>query len=461
MVETTRLADRYHLEERLASGGMGTVFAATDERLGRRVAVKLLKEELAGDPRFVERFRREARAVAALSHPNIANVFDYGEDDDRHFIVMELVEGRDLARLLREEGRLDPVHAARIAAQTSDALGHAHAAGVVHRDIKPGNIIVDRQDRVKVTDFGIARAVGDSTLTATGSVLGSAHYISPEQASGAPIGPPSDIYSLGIVLYEMLTGSLPFTGDSAIAVAMRHATDEVPRPGSLNPDVPDGLDETTAIATAKRPADRFPDGDAMAAALRGEGTGVTPAPTAVMSGAGATKEMTGGRPLPVPPGYDVYDLGRKVLITLAALAVIAGVLLFVRVVNNDEAEPRRGAAPAEQPPETTPTEEAAATVTIPPVEGLSKDAAKAELENATLKVKEEKEESDAPKDSALRTEPPAGTTVEEGSEVILVLSEGPGDEEEDKVDDGEEEDDDDPGPPDEKGRPDHAGKGRP
>ena len=266
MVET-RLLDRYHLEERIAAGGMGTVWAAQDERLGRRVAVKMLKDDLAGDPRFVERFRREARAVAALGHPNIANVFDYGEDHGKHFIVMELVEGRDLARLLREEGPMNAGRAAGIAAQACEALGHAHLAGVIHRDVKPGNVMVGDDDRVKVTDFGIARAQGDTSLTATGSVLGTSHYLSPEQAAGGSIGPPSDVYSMGCVLYEMLTGAVPFTGESPVGIAMRHVSEEVPPPSSLAADVPPAVDDVVAKATAKDPKDRFADGRDMAAAL--------------------------------------------------------------------------------------------------------------------------------------------------------------------------------------------------
>ncbi|HEU4488041.1 MAG TPA: protein kinase, partial [Actinomycetota bacterium] len=257
MVEAQRLIDRYRLEQRLASGGMGTVYEATDERLQRRVAVKLLKEELADDPLFVERFRREARAVAALSHPNIASVFDYGADGGRDFIVMELLEGTDLAEVL-QAGPLEPGRAAEIAAQACDALAHAHSAGIVHRDVKPANIILVASGTVKVTDFGIARALGDTTLTATGSVLGTAHYLAPEQASGSGAGAAVDQYAMGVMLYEMLTGEVPFSGDSPIGVAMRHVSDEVPAPSSKAPEVPAALDEVVLTATAKDPSDRYP-----------------------------------------------------------------------------------------------------------------------------------------------------------------------------------------------------------
>nr|MDQ3958632.1 protein kinase [Actinomycetota bacterium] len=284
------LGGRYRLGERIAAGGMGTVYTATDERLGRQVAVKVLRDELADDDRFVERFRREARAAASLTHPNVAAVFDYGGDGGRlggtreqsggrlggtrersggrPFIVMELARGRDLAMLLREEGPLAPERAAAIGAQVCDALAHAHAAGLVHRDVKPANVIVDEADAVKVTDFGIARAAGESTLTVTGSVLGSAHYIAPEQASGGQVTAATDVYAAGILLYEMLTNALPFTGESALAIAMRHVSDEVPAPSAVNPRVPEWLDGIVARATAKDPAARWADARDMAEALR-------------------------------------------------------------------------------------------------------------------------------------------------------------------------------------------------
>lgn len=266
---SVRLAQRYLLLERIAVGGMGEVHLATDERLGRRVAVKVLAPVYADSPDFVERFRREALTAAALSHPNIAQVYDYGVDGSSHFIVMEHVDGSDLARLLRERGRLTPADAVRVAEQVCAALAAAHRAGVVHRDIKPGNVMVRPDGTVKVTDFGIAQALGQASLTETGTVMGTAAYVSPEQARGQASTPASDLYSLGILLFQMLTGAVPFQGPTPVAIAMRHLDEPVPLPSSRVADLPADLDEVVTRATAKSPADRYPDADAMAAALRG------------------------------------------------------------------------------------------------------------------------------------------------------------------------------------------------
>jgi membrane protein YdbS with pleckstrin-like domain/predicted Ser/Thr protein kinase len=258
---------RYVLVSRLAAGGMGTVYEGLDGRLGRPVAIKLLREELAGDRNFLERFRREARSVAALSHPSIASVFDYGEDRSVPYIVMELVRGRDLADVLEDEAPLAVERAVNIGRQVLEALDHAHRAGVVHRDVKPANILVDEHDRIKVTDFGIARAAGVSRLTATGILLGSAHYASPEQIDGRVVSPQSDIYSAGILLYEMLVGNPPFSGQSPLQVAERHLSEEVPEPSLSNAAVPQALDDIVVRATARRPERRFARAGDMAEAL--------------------------------------------------------------------------------------------------------------------------------------------------------------------------------------------------
>ncbi len=446
MVKGTRLADRYAIEERVATGGMGTVFVDVDERLGRRVAIKVLKEELAHDPRFVERFRREARAAGALSHPNVAGVYDFGEDSDRHFMVMEMASGRDLAQVLREEGRLSSDRVVRIGTQIAEAIGHAHNAGLVHRDIKPANVIIGEEDKVKVTDFGIARAAGDSTLTATGSVLGTAHYISPEQAAGDKIGPGTDIYSLGIVLYEMITGTLPFTGDSALAVAMRHVSDEVPRPGELNRDVPDGLDDVVAKATAKAPEDRYASGSDLAAALAASlsptadqpavtaaaAAGAVAGSTAVLTGAGTGIEAQEARVWPIPgQRWDPRRIGRAVIAIFAFLLLLAAGLLLWRLTSN-EAGPRGQApqaeepagGPADQPQEPTTT--TAAGVTIPgTIVGMHKDEATELLVAQGLRVDETDTDSeDFEEDVVVTTNPEPGTVVPPGEVVTLFVSTG-------------------------------------
>ena len=329
------LLGRYRLGETLAVGGMGTVFTATDEKLGRRVAIKILADNLARDESFVERFRREARAAAGLSHPNVAGVYDYGEENGSHFIVMELVEGRDLSQLLRAEGPMSAERTVTIVSQICAALAHAHAAGTVHRDVKPANIIVSENDQVKVTDFGIARAAGDSKLTLTGSVLGTAQYISPEQANGAPLTHRSDIYSLGIVVYECLTGALPFTGSSPMAVAMRHVNDDVPRPSEIDRSVPEGLDRVVETATRKDPKERYRDASEMAGVLRASVGAATAADTAVIAGP-PTDRITDHSVWPIPGDrWDPATLGRRVLLVFALLAAVALALLVWRVASSE------------------------------------------------------------------------------------------------------------------------------
>ncbi len=411
---------------------MGTVYLATDERLGRKVAVKLLKESLSGDARFVERFRREARSAAALTHPNIANVYDYGEDGTNHFITMEYAEGRDLAQLLSVEGPLEPQRAAKIARQIAVALGYAHSAGVIHRDIKPANVLVDRNDRVKVTDFGIARAAGDATLTATGAIMGTAAYLSPEQAQGAPVDARSDVYSLGIVLFEMLTGEVPFPGDSAVAVAMRHLNERVPSPVDVRPEVPVHLGAVVLRATQPDKTERFPDGASMAEALG----------TDVPSGAGATmplptEEIASDAPrplLPLPQGpWDPARLGRIVLLTFAGLFVLVVVLLLWRLAQNDKPSPTRATDPATQESPSqevspTPSDEASETfgIEIPDaIIGSEAKEAKKILEDLGIDVEEVEVPSDLEKGLVAGTNPPPGSVLLPGETITLYVSEGP------------------------------------
>lgn len=420
------LAGRYRLEERHGGGGMGSVYSAEDTRLGRKIAVKILQDNLAADPRFVERFRREARAAASLSHPNIAGVFDYGEDGGSRFIVMELVPGRDLAHVLREEGPLEPERATRIAEQIARALGHAHEAGVVHRDIKPGNVLVDDRDHVKVTDFGIARAAGDATLTASGAIMGTVHYISPEQAAGTTTLPASDVYSLGIVLYEMITGSVPFTADSAVGVAMRHLDEEVPAPSRTEPGTPTYLDDIVRTATAKAPEQRFANGHVMAEALAGRTTPAATTPLVAPAGSTETAEL-GGR-------WDPMKLGRTVIAVLAGLAAVALALALIRVSQGTQ----ETSSPPVQTPvaEETPTETPTLTGYELPaeIEGGNAKEWKEVFKEVGIEVKEIKVDTEeVPKDTIMDVDPDPGSLVRPGETVTLTISSGeePKDEDED------------------------------
>jgi eukaryotic-like serine/threonine-protein kinase len=249
---------RYTLGESLGSGGMGEVYLAHDEVLDRDVALKVLRSHYAGDEEFAERFRREARSAASLSHPNIVQIYDRGETEDgTSYIAMEYVPGGTLKEQIERRGPFGASATAAVGAQIAEALGAAHERGVIHRDIKPQNVLVTASGDLKVTDFGIARAASAVTSSASGAILGTAGYISPEQAMGEPVGPASDLYSLGVILYEMLTGELPFTADNSIAVCMKHVTEPLRPPKVLNPDIPEGMDALVVMLLAKRPADRY------------------------------------------------------------------------------------------------------------------------------------------------------------------------------------------------------------
>jgi eukaryotic-like serine/threonine-protein kinase len=245
------LDGRYHIVERIASGGMGEVFLAQDAVLAREVAIKVLHRSLAGDQAFVDRFRREARAAAGLSHPNIVAVYDWGAVDGVYYMVMEYVRGRATRDLLNASGRLEPAQAAEVIRQTLLALENAHRQGLVHRDIKPENILVTTDGVVKVTDFGLARAYADGRQTQAGSVTGTVQYLAPEQIRGEPADPRSDLYSLGIVAYELLTGTLPFTGETAMSVAYKHLSDRVPKPSATVPTISEELDGFVTSATER------------------------------------------------------------------------------------------------------------------------------------------------------------------------------------------------------------------
>jgi len=248
---------RYEIEEKIGAGGMAIVYKARDTLLNRTVAIKVLREQFASDEGFIRRFRREAQAAASLSHPNIVSIFDVGKDGQEDYIVMEYVWGSTLKDIIRKEAPMPPQKALKITRQIAEALAHAHANHIIHRDIKPQNILITWDGRVKVTDFGIARAVSSSTLTHTGDIVGSVHYLSPEQAKGAQINEQSDIYSLGIILYEMITGKVPYDGDTPITIALKHIQEDVELPSKTGLEVPPEIDTLIMKALAKSVDDRY------------------------------------------------------------------------------------------------------------------------------------------------------------------------------------------------------------
>jgi serine/threonine-protein kinase len=318
-----RLQDRYVLEEPLDSGGMAEVWRARDNVLGRPVAVKILHDNLAQDPGFLERFRLEAVAAARLTHPAVVRVFDTGVDDGVCFIVMELFEGRNLAEILGEHRHLDPPEAVTIAQSVLDVLGHAHAEGVIHRDVKPGNVLVGPGGTVKVTDFGIAKAAFAGDITTTGKLLGTALYLAPEQVADQPADHRADLYALGIVLYEMLTGRPPFKAETDLATATMRLTQDPRPPGSLRAGIPRSLERVVMRALARDPDERFQNAEEMRAALDHVGGTRTvselPAPTR--------------RPEPRADELSARSFIRSwllvpvAILALAAIVVVAGLLL--------------------------------------------------------------------------------------------------------------------------------------
>lgn len=391
---------RYRLHDRIGSGGMADVYRAEDTQLERDVALKVLHRRFARDEQFVERFRREASSAAALQHPHVVNVFDRGEYDDTYYIAMEHLEGRTLKALINEEAPLAQERAIDIGIQILEAAGFAHSRGVIHRDFKPQNVIIDENDDVKVTDFGIARA-GASEITETGSILGTAQYLSPEQAQGRPTGQASDLYSIGVILYELLAGRLPFEGDSTVAVAVKHLSEEPPRLASFRPDVHPGLEAAVMRTLAKEPENRFASAEELVATLQAARAQIA------MGDQGQGTAIWG--PLPAdgatpPPDEEKKERGRWrrrlpwLLIPLLLAAAIGAFLLL------------RG--PAQVP--------------VPDVVGDTLGEAQPALEEAGFEVEVEEREDEATVNDVLAQDPEAGSEIDEGSTVTLVVSEGPG-----------------------------------
>jgi len=333
------LGNRYRIEDLLGQGGMAQVYRGTDTVLGRTVAIKVLSPQYARDDAFVTRFRREAQAAAKLNHPGVVSVYDTGSDDSVHYIVMEYVAGRTLAEVLSSEGRLSPERSAEVAAQVAGALSFAHAAGLVHRDIKPGNIMLTPSGEVKVMDFGIARALSSESLTQTATVLGTASYLSPEQAQGSPVDARSDLYSLGVVLYEMLTGQPPFAGDSPVAVAYKHVREDPVLPTDLVPEVGEDLQAVVMKAMAKNPANRYSSAEEMKQDLERVLHGEPVVATPILPGedtdelAGAAPAGTEVLPATAPPPSTGRGGGwRAALIALVVLALLVGGFLLARTL---------------------------------------------------------------------------------------------------------------------------------
>jgi len=425
---------RYELHRRLGRGGMAEVYLARDQLLDRPVAVKVLFPALATDAGFVERFRREAQAAANLQHPNIVSVFDWGEANGTYFIVMEYVEGHTLADTIREEGRLHPDRAAEITADIAAALGFAHRNRVVHRDVKPGNVLLTRDGGVKVADFGIARALSDSTdqsLTKTGSVMGTATYFSPEQARGAPVDPRSDIYSLGVVLYEMTTGHPPFAGDSAVAIAYKHVQENPVPPRRIDPSLPETLEAITLKCLAKNPANRYPSAQDLRADLRRYLDGgrimaepvlaapMDPGATNVMAPTAYDQTALVGRQGYDADGYEDYDdydeyedeepkRSKWFLAALVVLLLLLAGLLFLLASNfaggGDEEVPQ---------------------VTVPGVVGLTLEEARTTLTDAGFEVEVKNEASEQEPGTVIGQDPEPGVEADEGSTVTLTVSQGP------------------------------------
>ncbi|MGQ0803028.1 MAG: Stk1 family PASTA domain-containing Ser/Thr kinase [Actinomycetota bacterium] len=412
-------SNRYEIKRGIARGGMAQVYLARDQLLDRPVAVKVLFPEFARDPSFVERFRREAQAAANLSHPNIVAIYDWGQERGTYFIVMEYIEGRSLRDLIQADGPLAPAKAAEIGAEIAEALAFAHRSGVVHRDIKPGNVLLTETGRVKVTDFGIARATQADTkeaLTQTGAVMGTATYFSPEQAQGLPVDGRSDVYSLGVVLYEMLSGEPPFSGDTPVAVAYKHVREEPPALSEQVPTVPHDLERIVLSAMSKDLDTRYQSADDLRDDLVRFGRGKAPsaAPvTAVVTDlptgeAGAQTEAVAPTSAYPDDGYAPRRSSRK--IAGAIVASILGVLLLAAMV---------GLITGAFTPETS---GGGTTVAVPDVVGQTFDEAKLALEAKGFKVEREDKESNQPENQVLEQDPASGQKLKKGGTITLTVS---------------------------------------
>jgi tRNA A-37 threonylcarbamoyl transferase component Bud32 len=426
------LGDRYTLVEVLGGGGMARVYLARDRVLGRDVALKVLRERYTEDESFVERFRREAINAASLNHSGVVQVYDQGRaEDGSYFIAMEYVPGGTLKERIAQRGTLQPSEAAGIASRVADALAEAHRSEIVHRDIKPHNVLLTASGEAKVADFGIARAASARTITETDVILGTAAYMSPEQLGGERVGPQSDLYSLGVVLYEMLTGRLPHEADDPIATANKHLEGPPPHPRESNPAVPEELDALTVRLLVKDPHDRYPGAAELAEDLRqirdrlsslaaqaGEG------PTVPISPATAERTRTGPTVVASGPGMARAGGGSfaRRPISLALVALLVGVAILGGLAW------ALSRAPAERSPRETGRDPGIAALTeVPDLSGLSVGEARRRLEGANLRLgsRQQAASEEAARGSVIGQGPAAGTRAERGSAVYVTVGTGP------------------------------------
>ena len=433
MESTTILNNRYRLLSQVAAGGMAVVYKAQDTLLNRVVAVKILRESFAADPTFQARFRREAEAAANLNHVNVVTVYDVGHDAGRHYIVMEYVDGEDLKQVIRSEAPL-PIHrAVDIAIQMCAALGAAHRAGLVHCDVKPQNVLITADGRIKVADFGIARVLSQASTAITDTVWGTPHYISPEQAAGEPPAPTSDVYAVGVIMYEMLTGRLPFEGETHTQLALAHMRDEPPPLTSLNPTVPAQIDQIVSKVMSKQPSARYRTADQLATVLieyrnmAEQATGYQPATRPpLVSHTVARAPVRDQPPAARPDGFDWLGW---LLGGLAAISVLGLIPLWLIV-----ARAYSSPAPIVTPPFAA-TAGSGSTgpsagndqVAVPSVVGLARDQAVMRLADASLRVVEGAPQfsGDAPAGIVVLQIPAAAELAPRNSIVQIVVSSGP------------------------------------